>query len=197
MNWAVPRGSWKGETCHILGGGKSLAGLDMGLVKGRIIAINNAYLKAPEADLLYFSDRRWYDWNRDDLHRYAGPLMVTRDVLRKPCHDVKRIRRTLKTPLSRDPEFVAGLCSGANAINLAWLYGAGTIVLHGFDMRRGNWHDLHRIPQKTDFALRFVPYFERMAKELAAEGATVLNATPGSLLDCFPMIGMDELRSAV
>jgi hypothetical protein len=196
MSWAVPRGAWRGETCHILGGGKSLAGVDIPGLKGRIVAINDAYLKAPKADLLYFADRRWYDWNRDDLHRYEGPLMVTRAVLRKPTHDVKRIRRTLKVPLSRDPELVAGLCGGANAINLAWLYGCSPIILHGFDMRPGNWHDRHHNAQKPDFALRFMPYLERMAKALAAEGATVLNATPGSLLDCFPMVDIDTLRSA-
>src|SRR5690349_3855481 len=31
----------------------------------RVIAINDAYLMAPWADVLYFADPRWWDWQRD------------------------------------------------------------------------------------------------------------------------------------
>lgn len=188
MSWIVPVGEWAGETCHILGGGPSLALVDLSALGGRIIAINNAYIGAPKADVLYFSDRRWYEWNRDDLHRYEGPLMVTRSVLKNPSHDVKRMGRNLKAALSRDPREVSGLCGGANALNLAFLFGAKRVFLHGFDMRQGNWHDLHRtVTAPFHYKERFMPYFERMAPELEREGVEVINATPNSAMTCFRM----------
>lgn len=188
MIWSVPKDVWNGERCFILGGGPSLNDVDVSRLDGRVIAINNAYLKAPKADVLYFADSRWYDWNRDDLHQYEGPLMVTRANLRNPAHDVKQVGKTLKVPLSRDPAKIGGLCGGSNALNLAYLFGADPIILLGFDMTPGNWHNLHRTEQKPDFAARFIPYFERMAVELAKEGRTVVNATPGTAMTCFPIV---------
>lgn len=193
--WRVPVDAWKGERCFILGGGPSLADVDVGALDGRIIAVNNAFTLRPDADLLYFSDRRWYDWNRDALDAYRGPLMVTRQAPRDPAHDVKVMTRNLRIALSRDPDEVAGYCGGANALNLAYLFGAREIILLGFDMRaNGNWHEMHRTPQSAGAHQRFIPYFVRMAPELKREGVRVINATPGSALTCFPMADLPPLE---
>lgn len=192
MTWRVPVDLWKGEPCLIIGGGPTVDREAVWRFKGRVIAVNNAYLLRPDADLLYFADRRWYDWHRDSVSMFQGPYIVTRQEVKRPAHNIKVVERNLKIPLSRSGRSVAGLCGGANALNLAFLFGCNPIILHGFDMRPGNWHTDHKVPQKPDFARRFIPFFERMAPELAKEGRTVINATPGSALDCFPVMSLDE-----
>lgn len=195
--WSVPLGDWRGKACFIIGGGPSF---DPALAprlrgRGRVIAVNAAYTVAPWADVLFFADRRWYEWNRDDLHRYRGDLILTRADLKDPSDArIRRIGRTTTTPLSRDAHQLAGYCGGGNALNLAYLYGADPIVLLGFDMRPGNWHTLHRLPPKEgQHRDRFIPSLERMAVCLAGDGVTVLNANPRSALRCFPFADIEEL----
>lgn len=192
--WTIPRGEWKGEAAVILGGGPSLRKDLVPALRGRarVIAVNNAYLLAPWADLLFFADRRWWEWNKHDLGRYEGPLMVTRQRIEDPR--VKRLGRERVEALSRNPCVVAGWCGGANAINVAYLYGANPIILMGFDMRPGNWHDLHRLPHAPNqHRERFIPALERMAVELERENVTVLNTNPRSALRCFPFADIEEL----
>ena len=199
MSWTVPRDAWKGERCFILGGGPSLKEVDIASLRGRgrVIAINCAYLLAPWADMVYFADRDFYKWNRDRLDAYEGDLIVSRHTHPGARHDIKVMKSTKLVPLSRDPAKVGGHDSGSNALNIAFLLGCDPIVLLGFDMRPGNWHDLHEKAQKNDFATKFMPYFHRMAPELERDGVTVLNATPGSALTCFPMVSLDDvLREA-
>lgn len=193
LHWTVPR-VWKGETVFILGGGPSLANIDCASIEGGpIIALNNAYLLRPDADMIYFADRRWYRWNRDDLHRFTGNLIVSRSFIPERdggsrVRDIKWIGRSVENDLSREPDQIAGWCSGANAINIAFLAGASRVVLLGFDMKPGNWHTLHQTPQTPSyFATRFLPSIEKIGQQAAQAGMGLINATPGSALTAFPM----------
>jgi hypothetical protein len=194
--WSVPR-AWEGEAAFVLGGGDSLRGFDAGRLKGhgRVIAVNDAFRIAPWADVLYFGDRKWFDWNRGSLGMFRGEHIVTRvEVGATPPLKIKRLRRNLDVGLARHPSEVAGWCSGGNAINLAYLFGAAPIVLLGFDMKGGNWHTHHRTPKNLDaYRRHFIPHIERMAPELEREGVTVINATPGSALGCFPIVSLDDI----
>lgn len=194
--WRVPFGEWSGSAAFILGGGPSLAGFDPERLRGRgrIIATNNAGLDLCRwADLLLFADQRWHDWNRDRLHLFEGERIVTRAALRGHPPPILHLRHDSEAALCRDGSSIAGICSGANAINLAWMLGAAPIVLLGFDMGPpGNWHDLHRLPPKPG-AHRddFIPAIERMAAAL--EDWPVLNANPRSRLRAFPFANLEEL----
>ena len=189
--WSVPC-RWQGRTAFILGGGPSLAEVDVDRLQGLgpVIAVNDAGLiRAPWADVLYFSDgeQRWFGWNKDQLPLYRGPLIVTRQEVAAGSHDIKLLGWAKGVALSTDPRFVAGYCGGSNAINLAFLFGASRIVLFGFDMRPGNWHDRHKKPARDNYRDRFIPAIERMAVVLAMHSVEVVNATPGSALACFPI----------
>jgi len=198
----VPR-EWTGETVYILGGARSLA---LDLVprlrgRGRVVAVNDAGLAlAPWADVLFFADERWLEWNRGELHRFAGGRIVKRCRPQLPTaetiHVVERARR--EVALSTDPGAVAGFCSGGAALNYAALAGAGRVVLLGFAMRaEGHWHDRHRRPSPAEaYAGKMRPAIERMAGPLAAAGIEVLNATPGSALPCFPIVDPREVIPA-
>jgi len=199
--WTVPR-EWEGEACFILGGGPSLQGFDVERLRGRgrVIGVNNAGLDlCPWADVLYFADgwSRWLTWNHKRFHLFKGKYIVTRcDEGMPPGVDIKQIKHDFKIGFSDDPRQLSGFCSGANAINLAYLFGARVIVLMGFDMRPGNWHDLHRAGHKKgQHRDAFIPAIERMAKPLEEGGCVVLNTFEGSALRCFPFADIEDILS--
>lgn len=193
--WRVPR-SWGGESAFILGGGPSLARVDVAALRGhgRVVAINDAGLvTAPWADVHYFADKKWVGWNRGELHRFEGQYRVTRRDAKCPGVDVKVLGHDMRSALSGDPGKVAGWCGGANALNLAYLFGAAAIVLFGFDMRPGSaFSDRRPGPEKDLYRSRFIPALRMMADALRAQAVPVANATPGSALDCFPIITPEE-----
>lgn len=189
-------GLWRGETAFILGGGPSLKGFDFERVRGqgRVIAVNNAFIKAPWADMLYFADVRWWRWNKDRLHQFPGPIYSR--LAGKRNHNFGRVvhLERAKTPLSDDPTAIGGHCSGSNALNIAYLMGATTIILLGFDGRPGNWHDEHQStvdPARYD--THFRPALENMAPVLERRGVRVINANPESAIRCFEFATIDQL----
>lgn len=200
--WQIPRGAWAGEVAFILGGGPSLAGVDVDRLRGRgrVVAVNDAGLDvAPWADVLYFADgwHRWLGWNVHRLPDFKGERIVTRARL-VPWPDDPRMRRVAWTYPEldhvTDGRGVAGFCGGGNAISLAWQLGASPIVLLGFDMRPGNYHTAHKLPPKPgQHAATFIPALERMAAAMRGERQFVLNATPGSALRAFPAVDLEEL----
>ncbi len=210
MAWKVPL-DWAGDTVFILGGGPSLRGFDAEVLRGRgrVIATNEAGLAgvagaddekphAPWADVLYWADKRWFNWNRDRLGEHTGTYKIARFAPEVPTeHDIKVLPQG-GAPLSEDPTRLAGFCSGGAAINLAYLFGAGRIVLLGFDMhadaRGDNWHRRHK--QGTDkarYVTHFMPPIAAMAWPLKQRGVEVINCTPGSALSCFPIVPLEDL----
>lgn len=191
--WNVPP-MWEGETVYVLGGGPSLTRFEVAkLDPSLVLAINNAWELIPECKVLYFADRRWYDWNKDKLAKFQGEHMVTRCNI--PIRDggprvgeIKRMKRS-NLPLSHDPSEVSGWDSGSNSVNIAFLAGAKQVVLLGFDMRPGNWHKNHRVAQNPEHLKnRFIPSLTNMSVELRNTDCSVLNATPNSALKCFPFV---------
>lgn len=211
----IPAGEWKGQAAFIIGGGPSLIGFDPEQLrgKGRIVAINDAGLTLmPWADVLYWGDRRWFEWNHPKLGLHQGRYKFTRIMPRIAGHPLLAealiARHDIKVlgfkpgRLSTTSKAVGGHCSGSAGINIAWLMGADPIVLLGFDMhdlpldrwQEGYWHDHHQKPPAMGSRKnRFMPALERMAKELKDAGATVLNATPGSALKCFPAVNLQDV----
>lgn len=203
MSWSVPR-IWAGQPCFILGGGSSLRGFDASILRGRgrVIGIKEAGLTmAPWCDALYWADKFWCDGdskhpaNGPRLHLHKGKFKITRGpVSNAKGHDVKVLISDQKGGLSTDPTKIGGVCSGGNSINLAYLFGCDPIVLLGFDMKGDNWDGRPRRAQKDKaYEQRFMPAIARMAAPLQQHGVTVLNATPGSALGCFPKITLEEV----
>lgn len=175
--------------CYILAGGPSLAGFDCERLRGHgfVIAVNNSLRLAPWADLLYFADCCWLlDGHLDEVRSFAG-VKLTREPACLDYHvpDLKLIDRAAYCALSNDPRALAGLDSGANAVNLAYLLGFRQIVLMGFDMRpNGHWHKGHTNPQPAKmFERDYRPSMVRMLGALAERRVTVLLASPGSALE--------------
>jgi hypothetical protein len=189
---------WEGETVVIIGGGPSLTRDDVEYCRGkaRIIAINNTYLLAPWADIVYFADARWYSWHktRAEFKALPGPLVtIENGGLPKADARVHCLRVGRPQGLSTKPDTLhTGSNSGFQSVNLCYLAGVRRIVLLGFDMRavnkRTHWHPGHpvRTPE-TVYARLMVPRMKTALPQLHAAGIEVINATPGSALRLFKM----------
>jgi hypothetical protein len=204
IRWTVEP-EWTGETCYIIGGGPSVLKTDTTNLPGRIIATNEAGLTVrPDADVLFFADLRWWEWNKDRMHLYTGPRIVTNNLMNNSpdrVHYLNRYRgnQNLGLPLSEDPTRLSGWCSGGRCINLAFLLGAREIVLIGFDMHEkdgDNFHNMHKSPPlKGRKAERFIPSIEAFLPGLNKHGVNVVNCTPGSALTCFPIMSLEEYHA--
>lgn len=87
--------------------------------------------------------------------------------------------------------------SGAAAINLAYLMGAKTVVLLGFDMRRvegeKNWHSDHKeSPVASPFS-RHLKAFSIIKQDAEKVGLRIVNATPESAIREFPIVSLEEM----
>ena len=193
--WSVPP-QWYGERCFIFGCGPSLVDAPVSRLcrLGRTIAINDAYLRAPHSDILYFCDLHWWRANEWQIRNaFFGHWIVS---LENELPGVKRLHNTGPIGLETDP---CGLRHGSNsgyqAINLAYHLGAKEIVLVGFDMRTidGRVHWRQRNGDNENGQTRtmtnvMLPKFQTLKTPLEQEGVRVINATPGSSLTIWPIV---------
>lgn len=193
--WSIPQ-LWSTSTCYVLGGGPSLANLNLKALEAqntRIIAVNNAYRVAPWADFCYFMDKTWFKWHRKELKNFMG-VLVSGDEKTSSIDFVHTLQRGVKH--HHDPRRThmgRGNNSGHGAISLGASLGAKKIILLGFDMRvvdgKHNFHDDHkRKVAATIYERSYLKSFDFLAKDLLELGVQVQNATPGSALKAFPIV---------
>lgn len=197
--WTVPDSEWVGQPVFVLGGGPSIKGFDPATIRGRgkVIAVNNAGLDMmPDADVLFWADSRWLDWNSERLGLHTGKYKITR---KRPHigtgHDIKFLRFLQPSErMSRDQSSVGGWCGGSSGIELARLFGARVVFLLGFDMRPGNWHDKHLLPPLPDqHRTKFIPTIEALAPQWLSVGMKIFNCNERSALRCFPFVRLSEV----
>jgi len=196
--WNVPE-MWPGATVYILGGGPSLADVDVERLRGQhVIAVNNAYKLGRWIPVMYFMDCKWFEWHGEDLAGWPGLRVMS-------CHKCKDIswlkylEAGHRTELDNRPSrLTRGTNGGFGAMALAIKFGATRIILFGFDMKqlggKDNWHEPHpRGTPKNIYGSQFIKSFESVKGELAARGIKVINATPGSALHTFPIVSPEEV----
>lgn len=219
---------WEGGMCVVLGGGSSLTRAQVGLVSAahlagavNCIAVNDAYLWAPWADVNYFADSQFWEWQSAGIEK---PLIgLTADQVRErfvafpgqKCSiqnsganikdDAVHILRNKSFPaqhgvgLSADPgALISGRNSGWQAINLAILAGAKTIVLLGFDGRPGSdgkqhWFGDHPRPTPAAFYEAMRKAFSAGEAAIKDVGVRVVNCSPGSAIDSFTKMDLAEV----
>lgn len=194
--WSVPR-LWPGATVAIFGGGPSITAAQVDACRGLpSIAVNDAYLLAPWAQLLYFADERWWRWHRErpEFQAFSGlKVSIEQAKFTVDAPDVLILRNLSdgdRNVISDDPSGVAtGRASGYQAINIAYLAGATKIVLLGFDARfdggRTHFFGEHPIPTPRAWLRDLPQHFTKLADALLARGVDVVNCSPGSALECF------------
>ncbi len=204
---------WRGKTCAILAGGPSLTQEMVDMVRAHavpVIAINNAYLLAPWAEVHYFCDQRWHSWHCDkpEFKTFGGIKVTLCEQTAKKYPHLKWQRNMTAegdgSGIWPEPDGLAtGRNAGYQAINLAIHFAAARIVLLGYDMKRGpdgefQWHSGHEVPNDPDrpcvYQNVMLPAYPKLVAPLAERGIEVINATPGSELDVFPKM---ELANAL
>jgi hypothetical protein len=184
---------WPGATVALLGGGPSLTPEKVEHVRARcrIIAINRAYRLVPEADWLHAADKWWWEEHPDAL-AFKG-IKTTCEAGVDPR--VIFIRPSGIWGFEEDPSRVkTGLCSGYQAIQFAVRSGAERILLLGYDGHGRNWHEGYARPS-VDYARHCVTEYRKLPPLLAERGVEMLNCSPGSIYDAFPIMDiMDVLK---
>lgn len=162
----------------------------------RVLAVNNTWSLVPWASAMYAGDRQWWDRYGDQV-TFTGPKW-TRDHVAASRFGLRWVALANGKGLCTKPGFVnSGGNSGFQAINLAWHFGARQIVLLGFDMHRNSgahWHGEHdgMISAPAMHIPAWRSAMDPLARDLRYAGVHVINATPGTALECFPKMELFE-----
>ena len=185
--WFVPK-EWPGERCFVICGGESLKAHAQLVpqLPGRTIAVKHAALLRPDADVLF--------WSGEHADTLAPPVLkVFRGqhiVVRGKGHPVfpaeaKRVGRTDRHyELCDDPTRVSGYDTGTSAINLAYHFGATTIVLIGYDMVGPSGSPGMKPPSQATFDTHMMP-LPLIAADAERKGIRIVNVSPISRVECF------------
>jgi hypothetical protein len=208
-----------GGLALITGSGPSLTQADVTAARGLVdltIAVNDSYLFAPDADVLYAGDGKWWEWHQGcrvaHVHHtrrypaFTGRLRASVTGLGSTTQpDVRLWRQGPQTGLSLDPKKLAtGKNSVYQALNLAVHLGATGAILLGVDMRDGtvvrdgvkrpadHFNGRHPDGTKPPYVV-CLQRFATLVDPLRTLGFTVTNCTPGSALTCFPMRALRDM----
>lgn len=204
----IPPPMWEGETAYVIGGGPSVRGMRLEVLRRKcVIGVNQAFALGPWVDVCWFGDQRWFAWNVEALRAYPGLTVTCANAMRerrnRPAWVHWMVRDETAAGLTKRPGVIRwNSNSGASAVNLALHFGAARVVLVGFDMRRTegapndghNYHDEHtphHTPKKNVYD-RFMKRWPAIAADAKRFGLEILNATPGSAIEEFPIVGLED-----
>jgi hypothetical protein len=221
---------WSERPVVLIATGPSLTEKQIAVVKAaradyaaRVIAVNDAYLLAPWADVSYFADAQWFVWHNTGIpkvelglsagavrERWASfpgekcSIQSSEKYLPDSVHVLRNAHYPyLGSGLSLDPtKLVTGRNSGFQALNLAILAGAKTVILIGYDARpnaQGKTHFFgeHPRPAPPEIWIEIKRSFAAAAGEISAAGVKVWNCTPDSAIDPFEMASLDDVLSVL
>jgi len=181
-------------TAVICATGPSFKPFDVPPCRGfRVIAVNNAWQDMLYADVLYACDYLWWRQYIDIVKKaFKGALWTQDRSAAERWPVLNHVKHHAGEGLSLKMLNTNGN-SGMGAINLAYLFGARRILLVGFDMKLGphgerHYHSDHPKPLVQNQVFdEWIHKGHKLAKDLKAANCEVINCTPGSALQCFPM----------
>ena len=190
---------WADTTAIVAASGPSLTPQVAALVRASsafVIAVNDAFRMLPSADVLYAADLAWWQMH-DDTRAFEGERWSSHSTDQGFADDksdsalgLYLVAARAGAGFSSNAQYVhygETPHSGFQAVNLALLFGARRVILVGFDMRRvgGRSHFFGEHPRglrrDSDYAGFIAAY---------SPHPRVLNATPGSALDCFERVDL-------
>lgn len=199
----IPDRAFAGLTVTIVGGGPSHARFDLDLLRWRrFIAVNSACRRlrdiATGADPLFFHDNSWAENRPELIADWPGPVMTSNRHAKARLGDrVQYIDMTALTEhMAALPDHV-GASSGHTAACLAALMGARRIVLIGFECRavdgRTHGHGDYSHHDIGVYAEQFLPGWRGLAPAFDRLGVEIVNATPGSAIEEFPVAELSDV----
>lgn len=213
---------WEGATAAILAGGESLtvervAHASAAHAAGwiRCIAVNDAYLLAPFADVLYAADASWHANHakgieklgltaaevRERYQGFPGQRCSVEDQLPQITDERIHVLRSRDFPIRSpstnvayvDGKLIAGRNSGHQAMNVAIRAGAKRILLLGFDAQGKHFHGGHGVPISDAFFRSMIQSFSFAEHALKDMGVEVLNCSPESAIESFPKVEIETV----
>lgn len=205
--------NWGGATVVIIASGPSLTEDQCARVGAwraarddgtrRVIVINSSFVRASFADIMYACDGAWWRAeprggvrNIDAVAAlFPRDRLWTQDVNAAKEFSLNLIRSTAGAGLSRKPGVInQGMSSAYQCINLAFLAGATKLLLLGVDCYGKHWHEDHPAPLSNRLPhAQWMAKFALLARDLEAEGVSVVNCSPGTALKAFPTGLIEEL----
>lgn len=187
--WAIPQEWAPDEPCFVLCSGESI-GKQADVIKrlkGRFIAVKHGVLLRPDADVLFMPGECWDSIVFPLLKKFTG----THTIIRSKWHQdlpasVRRVTRSKDHEhLCELRDHVCGYDSGTSAINLAYHFGARTIVLLGYDMTGGHFckHPLQN-PPSSHFREHVRP-LKALNEDARRKGVRIVNCSPTSAVTAF------------
>jgi hypothetical protein len=204
----VPKLLPDGGTVLVMGSGPSLTQADVTLARahaGATIAVNDSYKLAPDADVLYAADTRWWGWHKGAHEAHAVGSVKYPAFIGKIAYclgatgypHVQILKRGPQTGLTLDPTRVAlGLNGVYQSINVAVHLGATRVILLGVDMKGGHFFGHHPNNSGPPFSM-CLQRFATLVEPLKKAGVEVINCTPGTALKAFPRVPLTEVLQAV
>jgi hypothetical protein len=155
----------------------------------RIVVVNRAWERIPNADVLYAADPEF--WDTYDTKRFRGERFTAdKDSAKK--YGLQRVRAKAHPGIEFDATtgIVNGLHSGQQAMNLAVHLGAAELVLVGYDFGASptrNWHEPY--PTAHMNRVHNYPLWHKdmliAAEFLRLRAIDVANCSNRSTLTCF------------
>lgn len=195
---------WRGQPAFVIGGGSSFAAVNVERLRGcNVIALNKSMGTVPFAQYGFFADHRF--WHNPELQQLVLKFGPGRALGIYPvCQDarVTYVRRSKMPGPSFVPDTVAFEKTVMTAgINWAMHMGANPIVLMGADGRQfGKKHHHHADypwPVIAGCWNRQRLDLQTFVEPLKARGIEVLNASPGSAWNMWPIVEPDSVLPAL
>lgn len=167
--------------------------------KGKVYVVNNGYLLAPWADVLYACDGAWWDLHIKNVRKIFKGELWTIDHRASTEYRINAIGVLNSAVFSNHPDaIVTGCNSGFQALNLAVIQGARKVILLGYDMKLGvnnrrHWHGDHPKPllqtNKGEYE-RWIKHYEKASSLIPVP---VINCTRDTNLNCFPKEELEDV----
>ena len=164
-----------------------------------MIAINTSFRRAPFADVLYGGDGRWWNVYGAEARRVAAGELWTADALAAQQYGLRAVHNADDPGLCLAPGKIhTGKNSGYAAMGLAFMWGAATIVLLGYDFQRtggrSHWHGDHEgsLPNLSANLEGWVRRMVQLGADLRAHGVRVVNASRETAITCFPRAPIED-----
>jgi hypothetical protein len=193
---------WNGETVVCMASGPSMTKEDAEYCNGkaRVITVNTTYKLAPWADIHYSSDHDWWNIHLPEVRSScSGELWTGHHEPISPDMHYCPYHKPIKG-ISNKPGIISwGGNSGFCAVGLAVQFGAGKIIMLGYDMintpDKEHWHGQHEEPIRKGFNFpKWIYHFSCAYNDFVKLGIEVVNCSRETAL---PLYRRAELKDVL
>ena len=144
----------------------------------RVVAVSDAYRLAPWADAMASTDGKWWKAHPEAMEFRGRKFTAAPDFIR--LDGVERLPVDTATN------------SGLLGLMVAVKLGATRVLLCGLDMHSPGQHFFGRHPAPLRHSeQRHLELHKRQFRAYRPRGVEILNCTPGSALDAYPMADLN------